>query len=171
MGKNLEKPDAEHVCDYFVEKYHHKQALFTGILDKMEAKVLAVRPSACPGVSLTATVPLSPDEGMLGVEGWLPQKKIGYMTCHAIRGRPDMVQVLEVCVSFINAGKYNSQERPIFALFPAMPAGDPIEDFSVHHSQGMTRTLACKIIVETVFDMDLDDDDFIKVLPLVVSCL
>ena len=82
-----------------------------------------------------------------------------------------MVQVLEVCVSFINVGKYNSQERPIFALFPAMPAGDPIEDFSVHHSQGMTRTLACKIIVETVFDMDLDDDDFIKVLPLVVSCL
>ena len=75
MEKNLEKPDAAHVCDYFVEKYHHKQALFTGILDKMEAKVLTLRPSDGPGVSLTATVPLSPDEGMLGVEGWLPQKK------------------------------------------------------------------------------------------------
>ena len=75
VGKNLEKPDLQHVCDYFVEKYHHKQALFTGILDKMEAKVLAVCPSACPGASLTATVPLSPDEGKLGVEGWLPQKK------------------------------------------------------------------------------------------------
>ena len=74
VGKNLEKPDAEHVCDYFVEKYHHKQALFTGILDKMEAKVLAVRPSACPAAGLTVTVPSSPDEGGPGVEGWLPQK-------------------------------------------------------------------------------------------------
>ena len=169
-GTSVEKQDGTHACDYFAEKYK-TQAEFTAIFDQMEAKVLAVRPSACPMKSLTVLGPSSPDEGGPGVEGWLPQKKIGYMTGHAVRGRPDMVQVLEACVSFINSTKYNSQEHPIFALFPDMTAGEFIENFSVHHNQGMTRTLACKIIVETVFDMGLNDQDFKVVLPLVVSCL
>ena len=122
LGTNLEKPESTHASTYFQKEYTHDT--FKTVFTKMEQKVLELRPTARP--TIQDIVPLPPTNMMVGLEGWLPQVSFGYTGAHAVRSIPDMVQVLEVCQSFINRGQYSSQEHPVFPVFTDTSPGEPI---------------------------------------------
>ena len=96
---------------------------------------------------------------------------MGFVEDTCPRGKPMTIQLLEKSSSIIEH-KYDSQTNPIQVFFPSSAAvGSPIGDCSVGVWAGFTRSLAAKMILEATSVLDLPDEEFQELIPLLKSVL
>ena len=104
-------------------------------------------------------------------EFWVASWQLGFAGDSAVRGRPNMINVLEVATSFLDK-TYNSLRSQIWVTTSAtVVPGSKISDFSLRHSVGFTRSLACKVILDLVLKLALSDAELRAIADLLRSVL
>ena len=80
-------------------------------------------------------------------EGWVWIWQLGYDDTSCVRERPKQVNVVETAVNFIDKNAFQSIRSPLSVAFDG--AGE-IAPFDLRHIVGMTRSLACKMVVQAI---------------------
>ena len=121
----------------------------------------------CPGwvrPAMQTAVPPAPLPFSVG-EGWLWIWSFGHTEASAIKGRSNMVNILEIAFSFLE-NTFNSAQNPVEVLFSDLP-GQPVADFSVRLSLGFTRVLAAYVVLLAM--LDLEQAELSELVPLLRS--
>lgn len=153
-------------CPHVIELIQSKFAddfQFKAQLDTLYQQLRQRMPTWTPPV-VQATVPAIPNAHQVA-DGWLMIWQFGKTDDAGIKGRSNMVNILELSFSFLE-NTFNSAQHPLDILF-AQQSGQPIGDFSVRLSVGFTRVLAAYVCLIAM--MDLDPAELAEVLPVLCS--
>lgn len=144
--------DCPHVVDLIAQKFPEPYQLKSA-LETLFGQTRAL----CPHWVLPAmqvNVPAAPGIRQV-TDGWLYIWQLGHQESSAVKGRSNMVNVLEIAFSFLE-NTFNSAQSPLDVLFDE-PPGATIRDFSVRFSMGFTRALAAYALLLAMLDLELDD--------------
>ena len=73
---------------------------------------------------------------------------------HGMKGKSNTVWILDVARRFLE-NPYNSTKDPLDLLFKAGAAeGSPVEDFSLRHNVGFSKSIAAKLILDAAGPSD-----------------
>ena len=153
--------DCPHVIDVIHEKFDDEA--FRHRLGELFTATRRLCPAWVPPLVQTV-VPAEPAMGQV-VDGWLHIWHFGHTDDSAIKGRSNMVNVLEVAFSILE-NTFNSAQQPIDVLFGS-PPGSTIVNFSVRFSMGFTRVLAAKTLLLAMFE--LEQAELQEVTPVLCS--
>ena len=144
--------DCPHIIDVLAQKYPDPSQL------KADLETLLIQTrQLCPTwvlPGLTFVVPAAPLLQQVG-QGCLMIWAFGCKEDTAVKGRSNMVNILEVAFSFLE-NTFNSAQNPVDVLFTE-PPGQTIVDFSVHLSLGFTRVLAAYVVLLAMMDLPVED--------------
>ena len=154
--------DCVHVIDLISQKFPDND-VFKLRLEELCGCVQRL----CPGWVRPAVQALVPAEPAMGqvVDGWLYIWQFGHRDDSAVKGRSNMVNVLEVAFSILE-NTFNSAQHPVDILFGSSP-GSTILNFSVRFSMGFTRVLAAKSLLLAM--LDLEEPELQEVIPVLCS--
>ena len=154
--------DCVHVIDLISQKFPDNDA-FKLRLEELCGCVQRL----CPGWVRPAVQALVPAEPAMGqvVDGWLYIWQFGHRDDSAVKGRSNMVNVLEVAFSILE-NTFNSAQHPVDVLFGSSP-GSTILNLSVRFSMGFTRVLAAKSLLLAM--LDLEEPELQEVIPVLCS--
>ena len=154
--------DCPHVIDHmaktFGDNFHLKSRL-----ENLFQQVRQIDPTWVPP-AVDTQVPAAP-AALQVKDGWLWIWCFGKTDDAGIKGRSNMVNVLEVAFSILE-NTFNSAQQPVDVLFHE-PPGDPIPDFSIQLSVGFTRILAVWVVLTAM--MDLEAAGLAEVVPVLCS--
>ena len=105
-----------------------------------------------PPISLQVPVPPGPTQV---ADGWLYLWHFGHQDAAAVKGRSNMVNILEVAFSILE-NTFHSAQSPVQVLFQGQE-GQAIEDFSVRFSVGFTRILACYTVLLAALELEAEE--------------
>lgn len=93
------------------------------------------------------------------------------MSTTGIRGKPKMINILET-VKNITDTPFVSVRSPLQIYLPSSArVGAPLDVFGVHLAVGLTRSLACKLLLFLVWHAKLSDDEIRSILPQIKGAL
>jgi len=157
-----ELSDGLHCIDHFQQQYPN-DANFKALLTQIMARIQLCDPAWVQPACITQ-IPLPPGPDEPAFEGWVHPWQLGFKETQALRGKPKMVNVLEVCFSLLDNG-FRSQSNPLCPLFPSgAKPGSEIHPFSMEHAVGMTRSLSLKCVLEAISCCNLEEQDFRSIL-------
>ena len=145
--------DCIHVVDFMKQKWPEPQQL-KNCLQGLYDRAKQIDPTWMHPAPLS-TVPASPGPHQGAAEEWLFIWQLGHEDGCSMKGRSNMVNILEIAFSILENG-FNSVQNALDVLFPD-PAGSPIADFSVKFSVGFGRSLAIKMILVAILDFDNEE--------------
>jgi len=82
----------------------------------------------------------------------------------AIKGKSKTVDILATVRNFLGPEGYQSEKSPLDVLFTGDP-GNPVVPFSVGHSVGFGKRLACQLILLAIVKQGITDADVAVLLP------
>ena len=95
---------------------------------------------------------------------YLAPWQLSFNDADAIKGKSKTCDILNTIRNFLTADGYRSETSPLDVLFNA-PPGTTIEPFSVGHSVGFGKSLACQLIVLAGARKALSDEEVAWLLP------
>ena len=145
--------DCLHVVDLMKQKYPEPRQLKSC----MEGLYQRAKQIHCTWVDPAPlnTVPAVPGPQRGATEGWLFIWQLAHEDGSSMKGRSNMVHILEIEFSILE-NTFNSVQNPLDLLFHA-PAGSNIEDFSVKFSVGFGRSLALKLVLLAMLDFNNEE--------------
>ena len=161
-GGDVEDGTLKHCIQHFQEKWNtpYERSQWA---DHMRHIARVVTPTT----KLDLFSPLRAETTELWIASW----HLGFDEDSGVRGRPKMINVLEVAMSFLDNG-FTSQRNPLsITMLKSWVPGDPFENFSIRHTVGFTRSLACKVILDLVHTLGLNDVEMQAIGPLLASIL
>ena len=160
-SQDPEATDCLHVIDYLASSL--PDPAFKASLQSLFTTARHLSPGWVPPVAVTQA-PAAP-AAMQVVDGWLSICALGHADSSAVKGRSNVVSILEVAFSILE-NTFNSAQSPAAVLFHEVP-GQTITDFSVRLSVGFTRVLAAKVVLLAM--MQLCQEEVSHVLPVLCS--
>ena len=160
-SQDPEATDCLHVIDYLASSL--PDPAFKASLQSLFTTARHLSPGWVPLVAVTQA-PAAP-AAMQVVDGWLSIWALGHADSSAVKGRSNMVSILEVAFSILE-NTFNSAQSPVDVLFHEVP-GQTITDFSVRLSVGFIRVLAAKVVLLAM--MQLCQEEVSHVLPVLCS--
>ena len=155
--------DCIHVIDLIQKKFPEQQHL-KHCLEGLYDRAKLIDPAwAHPGTLDAVPMPPGPQQG--AIEGWLFIWQFAHEDSSSLKGRSNMVNILEIAFSILE-NTFNSVQNPLDVLFP-VPGGSRIEDFSVKFSIGFGRSLAIKMILLAI--MDFQNDELLALFPVLCT--
>ena len=99
------------------------------------------------------------------------QARIWHLSTTGIRGKPKTINILET-VKNITDTPFVSVRSPLQIYLPSSArAGSPLDVFGVHLAVGLTRSLACKLLLFLVWHAKLSDEEIRSILPQIKGAL
>ena len=160
------------MCSYFTRVYGSEEgkARLKAEIKFIEDRAKSVDPAWLPSAP-DVVVKLPPGTGEEVVELCVTPLMLGFTPEHAVRGKSKMVCILDTIGNFL-ARSYQSVKEPLDIIYaPEAMAGQQVDDFSMVHSIGFSKSLACKAILNAVYHIGLSDDDFRHILPRIKALL
>ena len=154
--------DCPHVIDHLAKTFADNFQLKSWV-ENLFQQVRQIEPTWVPP-QVETQVPAAP-QALQVKGGWLWIWSLGKTDDAGIKGRSNMVNVLEVAFSILE-NTFNSAQQPLDVLFHE-PPGDPIPDFSIQLSVGFARVLAVWVVLVGV--LDLDQAELAEVVPVLCS--
>jgi hypothetical protein len=94
--------------------------------------------------------------------------QLSFQETSAIKGKSKTVDILATVRNFLTPDGYQSEKAPLDVLFMDIP-GMPVGPFSVGHSVGFGKSLACQMILLAVVQRGISDADVAALLPALRS--
>lgn len=155
---DLETEDAFDAVDYFEKQYGDKLQPLKVTLIALMARLEVLDPTWRSGrQNWIEHVPPPNENG--SVEFFAAPWQLGLRATDSIKGKSSMVSVLECCVSFLER-PYDSVGEPLNVLMHRGATVDsPVPDFGLRHSIGFSKSLAARILLESIVELNLSDSD------------
>lgn len=115
-----------------------------------------------------ATVVPAPALDSTSEEVWLQPWHLG-LSEHSFKGPAKAVYVLKVLREFLE-NPYDSKMNPIHVSFNKLCPGANIAPLSVSITNGFTKSVAMKILLIAVIELNLSDGDMTHVAPFLRAC-
>ena len=146
----VELEDAVDPCTFLSQHYEHQHASLTAKLQMVENQLDNVDPSWSKGTLSTSMldVPAAGSEKVL----LLSIYQLGFTEDCSIKGKSKSVHILDTVENFLD-NPYSSERSPLDVRPPLGGATATIAPYSVVHSIGFSKSLACKLIILAVEEM------------------
>ncbi|CAJ1363954.1 unnamed protein product, partial [Effrenium voratum] len=152
--------DCVHIVDHLRCKFSEPRHLKV-CFEQLYQRARAVEP-AWVRPRVAQCVPEAPGPQQEAGEGWLFIWQLAHEDGCSLKGRSNMVNILETAFSILE-NTFNSVQNPLDLLF----SGTPIGDFSVNFSVGLGRSLAIKMILLAM--VNLSNEELRAVFPVLRS--
>lgn len=94
--------------------------------------------------------------------------QMSFQESSAIKGKSKTVDILATVHNFLGPEGYQSEKSPLDVLYTG-DAGSPVAPFSVGHSVGFGKSLACQMILLAIVKNGVSDADVAVLLPALRS--
>ena len=146
----VELEDAIDPCTFLTNLYEHDHAALTAKLNIIETQLQQLDPTWSTG-QVSTSMNDSPADGSESVL-LLSIYQLGFTEDCSIKGKSKSVHILDTVENFLD-NPYSSERSPLDVRPPLGPATPTIAPYSVMHSIGFSKSLACKLIVLAVEEM------------------